>query len=158
IAVSPDETLVATAASHDHTIVLWTLDRGERVQEFDFQPEPLVALSFSPDARLLAAASEASVFLWDLETGRQRARLDSKLEGLVGFGFSTDGRQLHAWDHEGQLVVFDVGTATELRRARLLDSAETPPEHAQLVSGLSADGRLAAMVSAKTIDVWQTEP
>ncbi|MEM9947411.1 MAG: AAA family ATPase, partial [Cyanobacteria bacterium P01_D01_bin.36] len=67
VAYSPDGSLVASG-SDDNTVIVWDMEKGEKIYHFT-QPElGIKAVAFSPDGRYLAAGGEDQlVYLWDLD-------------------------------------------------------------------------------------------
>jgi WD40 repeat protein len=98
-----------------------------------------LALAFSRDGRLLAAAGERDVGVWDVATGRERAgRLP--LRDVLSLAFAPDGRSLATGDKGGSIRLWDLPTG----RQRLAVRA-----HARYVTSLafSDDGRVLASAS-----------
>ena len=83
----------ATATSNGK-ISLWTRS-GRLVHAFNGGPTPLVAVAFSPDGTLLAAANRGgTATIWSTVTGRLQHRLRRARTPLTDVEFSHDGRFL----------------------------------------------------------------
>jgi WD40 repeat protein len=70
VAVSPDRTLLATAA-HDNTVRLWENATGKLTQTFGGHTAPVLAVSFAPDGRTVASAgADNKVLVWEASSGQ----------------------------------------------------------------------------------------
>jgi WD40 repeat protein len=103
-------------ASKDGTIRIWEAD-GEK-PEFVFvaDPQPILALAFSPDCRTVAAAIGGSpreggaLKLWNAATGRLLLTLETGLSAVSQLSFSTDGGSLGTSgpniSHKAEVVIW----------------------------------------------------
>jgi WD40 repeat protein len=102
---SPDGKTLAVISAGE--VKLWNVSSGDKVETLKkFKGRP-VALSFSPDSRILAVASikvdtpwdEASVrqseiSLWDLSTGKAIKKLNGRNDAVASLQFAAGGRAL----------------------------------------------------------------
>jgi WD40 repeat protein len=109
---SSDGRLLAVAAGR----CVWLWDVATRLTGRQAPPFRLpafrkhaLALAFSPDGQLLAAAGgEGEVRLWDVATWRERARFDWQVGAVHGLAFAPDGMTLAGAGHDRAVVVWDV--------------------------------------------------
>lgn len=158
IAISPDESLVATGDQNSgNSARLWDMKGGKVVQVLPGAPYNNVvwAVAFSPDGKLLAypRQQDHTVVLWDVKKSTHRALPIRQAEGINGMLFSPDSRHLYCSGLGGTILDIDAaaGTTTEVVRcgADLVDLAMSP------------DGRLLAAGSfgngAWVIDLEQRQ-
>jgi WD40 repeat protein len=148
VTFTPDGTQVVTA-SHDYTVQLYDLERGDVAHVFDGPRDSVLGLAVSGDGRYLAAAAEDGVVrVWRLA---DRALVHELTGGAAGFwsvAFSPTGRLLAGSDASGAVRLWDV------------DSAELVGELAGVKNtasnlAFSPDGRLLAAGAEDTaIGVW----
>ncbi len=99
VAYSPDGRWIAGGAA-DALIRLWTTERGEPAGtlEEDDQTEPVTALAFSADSKMIASASAngLSAWLWEVESGEPRLIIPDALDGctIEALAFHPEGRLL----------------------------------------------------------------
>src|SRR5690242_1494602 len=76
IAVSPDGRHVVTG-SHDNTLALWNLEKGQRVRGLEGHTEAIWSVAVSPDGRrALSGGHDGTVRLWDLDSGKEIAKFE----------------------------------------------------------------------------------
>jgi WD40 repeat protein len=105
VAISPDESLVATCGN-DQLVKLWSLD-GKPVRDLPGHGSHVYNVAFHPQGRTLVSADLMGVVKeWDLASGRQIRDLDAgvlhkydktfeaHIGGVRGIAFSADGRLL----------------------------------------------------------------
>ncbi len=101
VALSADGKRLAYAAG-GADIWVWDLDKGTLLQQLVGE-EPATALSFSPDARRLAAGGRNSVRVWDVARGIDVV----SFKGSAGkaLAFTSDGKQLLScgWNNTARL-------------------------------------------------------
>jgi WD40 repeat protein len=89
------------AADDDGIITLYDATTGDVIGKFRAHAGHIQALTFSPDARLLATVSEnRPVKLWDVATQKEVAGASSHRYSAQGLAFSPDGSLLASasWD------------------------------------------------------------
>ena len=121
MAFSSDDALLATAGV-DGDFVVWDLDSGEELlREFlgtPFDPErdianvrcdePVNAVAFSPDGRILASSNpDGTTRIWDISTGKQIALITS--DEVLSLAFSPSGEFLATGGRDGSVRIWATG-------------------------------------------------
>ena len=112
LAVSPDGRTLASAATAEAPLRIWSL-AGSETRERRLLPghtQPPVALAFSSDGKTLASVAEnGQVMLWDVAAGRKTH--DWLIAGgpTRSISFSPDGRHLLAVNGKGVCHVLRLG-------------------------------------------------
>ena len=139
---SPDSRRLASAGSFD--LDVWDLTTERKVATMSPPFGRSIALSFSPDGRLLAAADgDALVRVYDASTGSLRGTPAEFLLEHFTVAFSPDGKSVLTGGADKTISIIDV----ESRKVtRML------PKQSGMVSSLdvSADGKQAAVVYRST--------
>jgi WD40 repeat protein len=161
--ISPNGELAATVGRSD-SIAVWDVKSGRRVAEFDGHvghkvgsvPSP-VALTFSPDSRLLLSSdSSGATFVWDPRTGRTLQAIHGPPEPPTGMysgwgGVISPNDQLVAtyasWD--GTVHMYRIGKPSQLIGLQGLDSGIVG-------AAFSPDSTLLATIADGDVDLWDT--
>jgi len=92
LAFSPDGTMIATGSLEIH---LFAAVDGKKLRTIEHARRWVMALAFSRDGSMLAAADDPYVKIWDPRTGKLIRTLEGKI--LAGhLVFSADGKTLFA--------------------------------------------------------------
>mmetsp|Transcript_66769 Transcript_66769/g.150760 ORF Transcript_66769/g.150760 Transcript_66769/m.150760 type:complete len:314 (+) Transcript_66769:90-1031(+) len=115
-AVSPDGSLCASGGK-DSTAMLWDVNDGKHLYSLMDAGSTINALIFSPKNYWLCAATDTSIKVWDLENKNILDELSSThppksgIPWCVSLTWSADGNTLFAGSTDGNVYVYEVGTA-----------------------------------------------
>jgi WD40 repeat protein len=166
LAFSPAGRLPASLGrQRESTVRLWRADgdAGPWVETASLPVDRCLALRFDGSGSRLAVLCESEVLLVDGGSLQPMLRLPSPYTGpMTAVDLSADGRRLLTAGQDGELTVWDAGSATVVRRLSVKRSrrpqAPVPgiePEVFAVVVALSADGARAAAVTIEgTVYVW----
>jgi WD40 repeat protein len=130
LAWSPDGKILASAggSSADNpasdTVYLWNPSTGKSLRTWPLrqnkdrmQARGIVAIAFSPDGTLLAAANGGNtIVVWDTATGRMRASLSGHKIGIRSLKFSPNGFMLASDGLDRTVRLWELSTWKERRR------------------------------------------
>jgi WD40 repeat protein len=107
----------------------------------------VIALAFSPDGRLVAAAGEdGKARIWDARSGALVRTFAGHTDALTGIEFSADGSRLvtSSRDHDARIWNVDTGASTLLRGhfGPVFDASFSP------------DGRFVVTAGPMTAGLW----
>jgi WD40 repeat protein len=145
MALSTNGTRLAMSDGDD--VVLWNVDRGERIARLKGHTSSVVSLHFSPDDKWLASGSkDRYVRMWSLEEPREPIIFDGHRDEVAAVAFSPDGQLLASGDLRGELKFWFLAEAAELI------SIEASPAIQQLL--FSPSGDWLAVQSAGELRVY----
>jgi WD40 repeat protein len=114
VAISPDETILASGAS-DNTVRLWRISDGVLLHTLEGHKYSVEDVVFSPDGITLASG-DGDIRLWRVEDG---TLLRTMIGGLVdSLAFSPDGTVLASGGEDGMVRLWRVKDGTLLRTVR----------------------------------------
>ncbi|MCY2941881.1 MAG: NB-ARC domain protein [Planctomycetota bacterium] len=155
LAISPDGKLLASGSFQE--VRIWDAATGAEVKRIDGFADRVVALTFSPDSKLLATAGGAAtedgeVKIFDVATGKQL--LDIKgahSDTAFGVAFSPDGKMLASCGADKFVKIFEVPSGKPVK------SFEGHTHHVMDVAWKN-DGKFLASAGAdNAIKVWDFE-
>jgi WD40 repeat protein len=114
VAFSPDNRLLAIAASHFGVVRLWNITSNREVAVLS-QPG-CEFVSFSADGRRLIAAGSRSLRTWNLAGAREKSTLSGHSGGIPGVAFSPDGKLLASTGKDRIVRLWDPVTGKMIRQ------------------------------------------
>jgi WD40 repeat protein len=129
ISYSPDGKLIACGSylggllQRRNTIWRWNrcanrddkplYERSSR--ELELNPRTLLAVTFSPNSRLLAAGTkEGRILVWNLEQGDNKELLTGNLTAVNAIAFSPDGEMLVSGEQDGTIRCWTIDSPLDL--------------------------------------------
>ena len=111
IAFSPDGKLLATAA--DQTVILWDVEKAERLNVFTDHDASVTSVAFSGDDKYLATAAGEVITLWDREK-RYPIGLVGHTEPITSIAFSPNNAHLASSSKDNTIKLWSVDKRREL--------------------------------------------
>ena len=133
---------INSSVSEAHYIRVFSASDGSVVKELFLGSDPLSAC-LSPDgSKLAVTTTSAGVFVFNTSDWSEYARFTSEHVNTINFcRFSQDGAVLASSDEAGEVVLWDVGSKTAIRRL------DTVNESSVRRFGFSPDGRYIVTTS-----------
>jgi RNA polymerase sigma factor (sigma-70 family) len=151
LAVSPDGKTLVTSWGGPHTLDLWEVATGKRINRFEGHGHGVTSITFSADGRSLYSAgsiTDPPVREWDVTLGKERRAIVDNPNGAECVALSPDGTLLAACEYSIRL--FNPVTAKEVRALK---------GHGSVIVSVafSADGKTLVSGSYydQTIRVWE---
>jgi WD40 repeat protein/predicted Ser/Thr protein kinase len=140
VAYSPDGKTLAVAGP-DGFLEVWDVHSRQRIVSFQPTEAIMGYVTFSPQGDLLATDAGNQICLWRTDTWDLMRQLP--LDGFVGvLKFSPDGKRLACMCYSREVIVWNVGQWTEVRRipgvrpmGRHIGSLDFSPDGEALVIG-----------------------
>lgn len=144
-------------ATHDPSLIrparlrLWDT-QSEKMQTLTAAEQAITAMTFSLDARWLAAGTKDHFFgLWDVETGERLRWVQVQGKAIRALAFAPDGRLIAASSEDGIVTLWD-------RESWTIRSTVRGHERALPSLSFGPDGRLLAGGTADgNVWIWNTE-
>jgi len=162
VAISPDGKFLASTATFEGIVRVWSVESGELVKELKVAGIPIMLnVNFSPDGNLLAVSgailisiqaktAESSVTLWDTTSWQEARQIKAQDGGVVGgVAFSPDGKTLTFSAGKGGLSFWEIATGAQVR------ALEGPAGRVYSVA-FSPDGQTLVSGSTDGLSLWDT--
>jgi WD40 repeat protein len=116
--ISPDGR-TALSGGEDNKMVLWDLDSGQALREFEGHEGYVWDVAFSPDGKnALSASWDNTLILWDLESGEIIHHLLGHQHNVRKVAFHPDGRTAVSGSTDSTLILWDLQTGEAIRSYR----------------------------------------
>ncbi len=142
-----------------HHASLWDVESGGVLRRFEGQRDPINAVAFSPDGKLVATGAgssfetnvyrpfDGSIRVWDAETGAEVRRFAGHPDGYVmALQFSADGGRILSVGRDSRARIWDVDSGQLLFAVE--NVGELPPG-----AEFSPDGRTMLAIVRRTVRV-----
>jgi WD40 repeat protein len=106
LACSPDGRTLASA-SMDSRVILWGLDSGLALKEFDGDCGPLWSVAYAPGGRSLAIGGDQGITLCEIATGRT-ATLRTHDGNVTAVRYLPDGARLASSSLDGAVILWEI--------------------------------------------------
>ena len=149
---SPDGAYMVYAGAGNPSIEIWDLAKNERIAEINpgkgGRDEHLFCTGFTPDSKTYISGWKAGIRIFSMTEKQVRALLPVP-ESHV-FSIAPNGKQLAAATQDGSILLFDIESATEIRRWKA-DCGRWG------YLGYSRDGTTLASTAGSAIRFWNPE-
>ncbi|HYT89653.1 MAG TPA: hypothetical protein VEL76_13180 [Gemmataceae bacterium] len=109
VATSHDGRYLAGAESGTKSLGIWEFPTGKLLRRLDMAPGGVLDLSFSPDARLLAATDlEKKIRVWEVASGKEVRQFSGHLEYARRLAFAPHGRILATTGTDTTVLLWDI--------------------------------------------------
>jgi WD40 repeat protein len=147
VAFAPDGKTLASASA-DGTIKFWDPARGELLQTWQGNNEPVCALAFAPDGKTLASGGfDKCVRLWDVAAPGKPRTLRGHTGVVMAVAFSPDGKVVVSGSIDGSVRLWEADSGNKLVQIR---------RHTSWVNAVcfAANGTLATGSSDNLAYLW----
>lgn len=162
-ALSPNGKLMVQDKGDSEKILrVMEVTTGKAVRQLS-HPTEVRAVVFSPDGKTLAVAhggptaAPGKITLWSLEDGKELGTLGGHLSTVPALAFSPNGKRLVSGGRSGRLLLWDVGSRKELRKAFLQPALSYQALSIQQLA-FSPDGKTIFLRGKENqIHLWDVE-
>lgn len=98
-------------------LVLWDLETGDIVREFEGHRATVTTISFSSDGnRIVSGSEDNSIIMWNSETGAIIRKYEGHSDTVTTVSFSPDGSRVASRSADNSIIVWDSETGAIIRR------------------------------------------
>ena len=116
VAFSPDSHS-AVSGSADRTVILWDIESGNKVYQFEKHTDSVNSVAISPDGRtILSGSSDKTLILWDTKSGHEIRRFEGHRDKVNSVVFSPDGRTVLSGSSDTTMILWNVETGNIIHR------------------------------------------
>jgi WD40 repeat protein len=149
VAFSPDRDLFASG-SWDGLVALWTASTNSVLRALTDPGQPVTAVLFGPEGRLVVGRADATVEVWDSDDAHTPPRIIRPCWPMGGIAISPDGKLLAtACTTNESVQLWDLDPSTSSGPVEIQD-----PRGSVSAVAFSPDGKRFASASGKTIQLW----
>lgn len=137
---------VLATVSADHTVHLWQIATGQRLDTLQSFNNHIYAVDVSHDGTLVASGgADGSICLWQLNTGQLVQLLRGHSRSVYSIAFNPNGSMLASAGRETSIRLWDIATGQTIRvltgHSDDVEALQFSPDGARLISA-SRDGTL----------------
>ena len=153
VAVDRQGELMASA-SDDKKVIIWRINTGSKVHEFDAHTDDVNAVAFHPHRNIVASGSQDnSIHLWDVSTGAMlRRTLNGHTHYVTCLCFTSNGDFLVSGSIDKTVILWDIKSKNDEDKITLLHS-----DHIHAVTSHPTKAVLVSGGNDKRILVWDMD-
>lgn len=170
VVFSPDGRRLATA-SKDGLVKVWDMGNGHELRTYRGSGDPVKALAWSGDGKLIASTAGNEIHLWDPATGKLTTALKGHEKLVTALAFAPDSASLASGSEDTSVRVWNVGQGAETAnlnadfdkksKAQINDVAFSP--NGKLVAAVNGNGLLQVWnpsleKSKRLVSGWDAHP
>lgn len=108
LAFSSTNTAILAIGTSNNNVILWDLDRKNKIGELNGHSDVISSIAFSPDGDLIATGSwDRSAKLWNAHTGKELLTLQGHFKKVLSIAFLPTGRRLVTSSEDGSVRFWD---------------------------------------------------
>lgn len=102
-------------SSGDMTCMLWDIESGSKIREFNDHHGDVMSVSISPDKNLfISGACDYTAKLWDVRTGKSQQTFQGHESDINAVNFFPSGNAFGTGSDDGTCRLFDIRADTQL--------------------------------------------
>jgi WD40 repeat protein len=134
------------------TLILWDVNRGQRLHSFDGHTSTVTAVDFSPNGdSVVSGSSDLTIKLWDVQKGQERFTYRGHSMGVSDVAFSPNGEKILSGSADATLRLWDVKNPEQ---EPLLFIGHTT---SVVAVAFGHDGRIALSGANDSLRLWDVQ-